>query len=67
MASYSRFLRRAVARGKKPADLTYKGNPHGGKPEIYEKKDFTFEGFAGKRTSAYVRGLSPFTKKGGAI
>lgn len=67
MASYNRFMRRAMARGKKPGDVAYKENPHGGHPAIYERKDYTAEGFAGKMMPQAVKGFNPFTEKGGKV
>lgn len=67
MASYNRFMRRAMARGKKPGELTYKKNPHGGHPKPYEKKDSTQTGFAGELFPGAVKGFNPFTQKGGII
>lgn len=67
MASYKRMLKRAMARGKKSEDITYKCNPHGGHPMPYECKDNTQTMFAGEAFPGLVKGFNPFTEKGGLL
>lgn len=67
MTSFNRFMRRAKARGKKPGEVTYKCNPRGGSPAVYDKRDFTVENFTGKLFPGSVKGFNPFEKKGGKV
>lgn len=49
--SYARRLRRALERGKRPEDITYKCKPHGGRMQLYDTKDQSVTNVPTKRGS----------------
>lgn len=66
MTSYNRRMRRALERGKKPHQVTYKVPCSGGRA-AYDRSDQTKYGAIEKLSHGGAKVFNPFSREGGAI